>query len=339
MTESPSALTMLLSRHTRRREFIAGLGSAAAWPGAALAQQAALPVVGFITGGSIEGYGRFLPAFRAGLGESNYIEGRNVAIEYHWLEGRFDRFPEYVAELVRRRPAVIVVPTNGFDALIARKTTTTIPILFGAGSDPVKLGLVASFSHPGGNATGMDYFSAEATSKRLGLLVRLVPKAASIAVLAGWSAASEIPLQEVLDAGRQIGVMIRVLRAGTSSEIEEAFAVVVRERIEALYVIGAPFFTARMTQIATLAAHHKIATAYTLREFSEAGGLMSYGTDMIEVFHQLGAYTGQILKGAKPADLPVVQSTKFEFVINMRTARFLGIDVMPELLAIAEVIE
>jgi putative ABC transport system substrate-binding protein len=321
-----------------RRTFIAGLGSAVVWPVVARSQQPVIPMIWLITTGSLEGYGRYLPAFRAGLGEFGYIEGRNLAIDYNWLESQFDRFPELMAQLVRRRPALIVVPVNGAQALAAKSATATIPIVFGAPEDPVKLGLVASLARPGGNATGVNYFTFEATSKRLGLLHMLVPKASRIAVLVNSanSGGTEFPLQEAQGTARQIGVSIEVLQASSSREIEEVFALLVRERIEALYMIGDPFFTARMVQFATLAAAHKIATAYSLHEFPEAGGLMSYGTDLNELFRQLGAYAGQILKGANPADLPVLQSTKFEFAINMQTARLLGIEVPPNVLSLAD---
>jgi putative ABC transport system substrate-binding protein len=322
----------------KRREFIAGLGSAAASPLVAQAQQPALPMVGFITLGSIEGYGRYLPAFRAGIAESGYIEGRNVGIEYQWLGTQTDRFSELVAQLIRRRPAVIVVPVHGALALAAKAMTATIPIVFGSPEDPVTLGLVASLARPGGNATGINFFTFEVTLKRLDLLAKLVPKAARIAVLANPTngGSNETPLQQARDAARQIGVSIEVFNASTIREIEEVFEGLVRERIKVLYLNPDAFFTARMPQFATLAAKHGIATAYSLHEFPEVGGLMSYGTDLSDVFHQVGAYTGQILKGTKPADLPVVQSTQFEFVINLQTARLLGIDVPPQLLAIAD---
>jgi len=322
----------------RRREFIAGLGGSAAWPLAALAQQPALPVVGFVNGGSADGFAGGVAAFRRGLGESGYVEGQNVTVEYHWLEGQFDRIPAVVADLVRRRVAVIATPVSVAGALAAKAATATIPIVFGVNDNPVRLGLVASLARPGGNLTGMNFFSQEAVPKRLGLLHQLVPKADRVAVLInpGNSAASETALREVQEAARAIGLPIDILKASTSREIEETFATLVRERIAALFIAGDNYFGSREVQFATLAARHGIATSYVERGFAKVGGLMSYGTDLVEVFHQVGAYTGQILKGAKPADLPVVQSTRFEFVINMQTARLLGIDVSPTLLALAD---
>jgi putative ABC transport system substrate-binding protein len=290
--------------------------------------------------GSLEAYRRFLPMFQAGLGESGYVEGRNVSIEYHWLEGQFDRLPRLMRELVFRRVAVIVTPTGA--AVEAKAAATTTPIVFGAGEDPVRLGLVASLPRPGGNATGMNFFSVEAASKRLELLNKLVPTATRVAVLVNPRDLSptELTLRDVQDAAPRIGVSTVVLKASTSREIEEAFAFLARERIEALYIGGGAYFTSRIVQLATLAAGHRIAAAYSNRAFAQAGGLMAYGTDFAELFHQIGAYTGRILKGARASDLPVVQSTKFEFVINVQTARLLGIQVPEALLATAdEVIE
>jgi len=326
----------------RRREFIAGLGSAAALPMVARAQQSELPVVGFIRGGSLDTSGRYLAAFRTGLGETGYVEGQNVLVEYHWLEGQLDRVPALVADLVRRRVAVIATPGNPATAQVAKAATTTIPIVFGVGEDPVRLGLVASLARPGGNATGMNFFSLEAVPKRLGLLHELLPNAVRVAVLVNpaSTAAAESTLREVQDAAGLIGLPIDVLKATTSREIEAAFAAMGRERVEALIVGTDGYFTSRRVQFATLATRHGIPASYANRDFVEAGGLMSYGTDQADMWHQVGAYTGQILKGAKPADLPVVQSTKFEFVINMQTARALGIGVPPTMLARAdEVIE
>jgi putative ABC transport system substrate-binding protein len=322
----------------RRREFIGLVGGAAAWPLAARAQQPAMPVVGLITAGSLDTSARYLGAFHAGLGEIGYVESRNVTIEYHWLEGQYDRLPALIAELVRRRVAVIAAPGNTAAALAAKAATATIPIMFGVGDDPVRLGLVASLARPGGNLTGMNFFTAEAVPKRLGLLHELVPKANRVAVLVNPSniANAEAALREVQNAARMIGLSIDILKASTSREIEEAFATMVRERIEALFIGGDGYFGSRRLQLATLATRHGIATSYVTREFVQAGGLMSYGPDSADMWHRVGIYTGQILKGAKPADLPVVQSTKFEFVINMQTARALGIEVPPTLLATAD---
>jgi len=310
----------------RRRDFIAGFGSAAALPAMARAQPT-LPVVGFINGGSVDMAVRFLAAFRAGLGEISYVEGQNVAIEYHWLDGQINRVPVLVAELVRRRVAVIATPGMQPAALAAKAATTTIPIVFGVAEDPVRLGLVASLARPGGNATGMNFFSNEAVPKRLGLLHELVPTATRVAVLVNprSGVTAEVTLRGAQDAADSIGLPIGILRASTSGEIEEAFATLVRDQVKALFVQGDGFFTSQRVQFVALAKRHGIAVSFVNREFVEAGGLMSYGTDLADMFHQVGVYTGLILKGSKPADLPVVQSTKFEFAINLPTARALGV--------------
>jgi putative ABC transport system substrate-binding protein len=313
------------------------LSGAAFSPLAARAQQPALPVIGFINAGTLDANDRNLAAFRAGLGEAGYIEGQNVSIEYHWFEDHFDRIPAIVTELVRHRVAVIATPVNAA-ALAAKAATTTIPIVFGVSDNPVRLGLVASLARPGGNLTGINFLSAEVTPKRLGLLHELVPRANRVAVLINPSnsASSEATLREAQDAARVIGLPVDILKASSSSEIEGAFATMVRERIEALLIAGDSYFTSRRVQFVTLAASHRIAASAPLREFAEAGGLMSYGTNFADTFRQIGAYTSQILKGAKPADLPVVQSTKFEFVINLQTARALGLSVPETLLATAD---
>ena len=326
----------------QRREFIAGLGVAAvAWPLAAHAQQPTLPVIGFINAGALDTSARTLAAFRAGLGEFGYVVGQNVLIEYHWLEGQYDRIPALVADVVRRRVAVIATPGNVATALAAKAATSTIPIVFGVDDDPVRLGLVASLARPGGNLTGMNFFGSEARRQNWpGLLHELVPKAVRVAVLVNPNslANAEAGLREVQDAARLIGLPIDIHKASTSREIEEAFATMMRERAEALFVVGDGYFNSRRVQLVTLAARHGIPAAYGTRDFTEVGGLMSYGTDVADMYHQVGAYTGRILKGAKPADLPVVQSTRFEFVINMPTARALGIDVPPMMLARADVV-
>jgi putative ABC transport system substrate-binding protein len=311
----------------KRRAFITLLGGAAAWPFAARAQQAAMPVVGFVNAGSSDA--PLAAAFRKGLNEAGYFEGQNVTVEYHWLEGKFDRLSPVIADLVRRRVAVIATPAGNYAAQVAKAATTTVPVVFGVSEDPVKLGLVASLAQPGGNLTGINFFSSEYNAKRLALLHELVPKAVRIAVLVNPAniPATESTLRDIPDAARALGLQIQVLKASTKSEIEAAFATLVRDRAEALYVAGDVFFTSRRVQLATLAAINRIPSSYPSREAVEAGGLMGYATDRADMFRQVGVYTGQILKGAKPADLPVLQSTKFEFVINLQTARALGIEV------------
>src|SRR5262245_13399671 len=313
----------------RRREFITLLGGAAACsPLAARAQQPAMPIVGFVTNRSAEGSVRQAAAFRKGLNETGYVEDQSVVVEYHWLEGQYDRLPALMADLARRRVAVIATFANA-PALAAKAATTTIPIVFGVGQDPVSMGLVASLARPGGNATGVNFFNQEAVTKRLGLLHDLVPKAARIAVLVNPAnpSATETALREIREAAPALGLQIAVLNASTSHEIETAFSTLVADRADALFVFPDSFFSGRFVQFVTLAAHHRVPAAYTQRDFVEAGGLMSYGTDIPDMFRQVGVYTGQILKGAKPADLPVAQSAKFEFVINLQTARALGLAV------------
>jgi len=314
----------------RRREFITLLGGAAvAWPLAASAQQPGIPVVGFVSGQSPADSAPLGAAFRKALNETGYIEGQNVMVEYRWLDGQYDRLPAL---------------TPGFTAaaLAAKAATTTIPIVFGVAEDPVKLGLVTSLGRPGGNATGINLLSAEVVAKRLGLLHDLVPKAARIAVIVNPanSSTANATLRDVSEAARALGLEIQVLHAGTSRDIEAAFATLVRERADALFVAPDGFFTSRRVQFATLAMRHAIPAVYSNRSYPEVGGLMSYGSDTLDYYRQASLYTGQILKGAKPADLPVLQSTKWEFVINMQTARALGLDVRNSLQLLAdEVIE
>jgi putative ABC transport system substrate-binding protein len=321
----------------QRREFITLLGATAVWPFPARAQQSALPVVGFIRVGSADASARFAAAFRKGLNETGYVEGQNVTVEYHWLEGQYDRLPALMADLVRRQVAVIAAPGNQ-PALAAKAATATIPIVFGVGDDPVRLGLVASLARPGGNATGINFFVNEVMAKRLRLLHDLVPKAIRIAVLLNPAnaAVAEITLRDVQEAAPTLGLQIQVLNATTIGEIDAAFATFARQRPDALFVAGDAFFANRRGQFATLTARDRIPATYSLRDYVAAGGLMSYGTDLADTFHQVGVYTGSILKGAKPADLPVLQSTKFEFVINLQTARALGIEVPPGVLSIAD---
>ena len=325
----------------RRREFIRFLGGAAAtWPLAVRAQQPTLPIVGFVAGGSPDA--NRVAAFRRGLDEAGYIEGRNAAVEYHWLEGRYGRLPSLMADLVLRRVAVIATPASQPATLAAKAATTTIPIVFAVSDDPVKLGLVDSLARPGGNATGINFFATEVVAKRLGLLHELVPKAVRIAVLVNPANASitEATLRDLPEAARALGLQISVLNASTSREIEAAFTTLVRDRADALFVAPDLLFVGRRVQFAILAARIGIPAAYTTRDEVEAGGLMSYGTNPVDAYRQVGVYAGQILKGANPADLPVLQSTKFELVINLQTARALGLEVPPMLLArFDEVIE
>jgi len=332
-----------MSANVRRRELITLLGgAAAAWPLAARAQQATMPVVGFVNARAAEGYAHFGTAFRKGLEEAGYVEGQNVMVEYHWLDGRYDRLPSLMADLVRRRVAVIATPGTTVAALAAKAVTSTIPIVFGVGEDPVKLGLVTSMARPGGNATGINFFSVETTTKRLGLLHDLMPKAARIAVLVNPANApiADATLRDIPEAARAIGVQIQVLKASTSREIEAAFATLGREPADALFVAADGFFVSRRVQFALLAVRYAIPVIYNSREYAEAGGLMSYGTDIADRLRQAGVMSGQILKGAKPADLPVIQSTKFEFVINLQAARALGLEVPNSIQLLAdEVIE
>ena len=325
-----------------RREFIAGLGGTAfAWPLAARAQQPALPVVAFIREGSANTNARFVAAFRKGLNETGYIEGQNVTVEYHWLEGQYDRLPTAIADLVRRQVAVIA-PSGNNIALAAKTATATIPIVFSVGEDPVRLGLVASLARPGGNATGINFFNNEVVAKRLRLLHDLVPKAVRVAVLVNQANAStaETTLRDIQEAAPTIGLQIQILNASTIGEIDAAFDTLAHERPDALFVGGDAFFVSRAVQFATLTARDRIPATFSIRDYVAAGGLMSYGADFTDSFRQVGVYTGNILKGAKPAELPVLQSTKFEFVINLHTARELRIEVPPGVLSIAdEVIE
>lgn len=323
----------------RRREFIASLCAAAVWPRGARAQQPARPVIGFVNGGAADASSG-AAAFRKGLGESGYVDGRNVTIEYHWLEGQYDRLPALTVDLVRRRVAVIATPATPLAAIAAKAITATIPIIFGVDEDPVQIGLVASLTRPGGNVTGINFLNTEVVAKRLVLLHELVPNAVQVAVLVNPADATntEITLQNVREAARVTGLQVRVLNASTDREIDTAFAEIATARISAVFVAGGGFFGSRRLQFAALATRYRIPATYPGRDYVAVGGLMSYGTDLADMFREVGAYTGQILKGTKPADLPVVQSTKFEFVINMRTARALGIEVPPGILASADVV-
>jgi ABC-type uncharacterized transport system substrate-binding protein len=323
----------------RRREFITLLGGGAvAWSLAGRAQQA-MPVIGFIYSASPDPVAHRLRAFRQGLKESGYVEGENCTIVYRWLESRIGRLPEMVADLIRQQVSVITA-MSPVAAVAAKAASTTIPIVFLAGEDPVRLGLVASLARPGGNATGINFFNSELTAKRLGFLRDLVPKAKRVGVLVDPAAGLESVLRDAESAARTMGLQILVVNATTNREIDAAFATFVREQVDALFVGPSGFFSSRRVHIASQAMRHGIPATYAQRELPEVGGLMSYGTNLADAWRQVGVYAGRVLKGAKPADLPVLQSTKFELVINAQTARLLGLTVPPALLVAAdEVIE
>jgi len=324
-----------------RRELLAALGGAAvAWPLVARAQQAAMPVVGVLGGASLDALAE-LRAFRQGLKEVGYVEGENVAVEYRSADNRIDRLPELAADLLRRRVAVIAAADMA-STRAAQAATTTIPIVFLVGADPVSFGLVASLARPGGNATGINVFTGELVAKRLELLRELVPWATRVAALIQSDDAefAGSTLKDVEAAARAMGLQIQVFKPSTSREIGAAFTTFVRERPDALFVGPGPFFNTRRVQFAVLAARHAVPAAYAVRAYVEAGGLMSYGASLADAFRQVGIYTGRILKGEKPADLPVLQPTKFELVINAETARALELEIPAKLLARAdEVIE
>jgi ABC-type uncharacterized transport system substrate-binding protein len=328
-----------MASHSERRKFLATLGGAAAWPLGSRAQQPAMPVIGFIDAASAAERTDFMAAFRQGLAEGGYVEGQNVAIEYRWAEGRYDRLPELAADLVRRRVSVIATPATTPAALAAKAATTTIPIVFGVGGDPVHLGLVASLNRPGSNATGVNFFTIELMAKRMQLLRELVPGAKRVAVLVNpTDRSNESTLRDVETA--VIGQQVLAFEAATGREIDAAFESLERKKVDALFVAGGAFYAARRVQLAVLAARYAVPATYSQRTFVEAGGLMSYGTNLADTWRQVGLYTARILKGAKPTDLPVVQSSKFELVINLNTARALRFEVPPTLLASAdEVIE
>jgi putative ABC transport system substrate-binding protein len=330
-----------MASHIGRRKFLATLGgAAAAWPLAAGAQQPTMPVIGYLSARSPEDTAHLVPAFRQGLSEGGFVEGQNVTIEYRWALGQVDRLPALAVELASR-PVTILVTTGGESAALAAKAaTSTIPIVFSMG-DPVKAGLAASYSRPGGNATGINILTETLEPKRLGLLRGLVPQAATIGFLLNPNfPAAESQSKDMQEAARAIGLQIHVLRANTDREIEAAFETVAQHRIAALAVAASPFFDTRRDTLVALAARYAVPTMYHFREYAAAGGLVSYGIDPIETYRQVGVYAGRILKGAKPADLPVLQPTKFEFVINLKTAKALGLDVPLHLQQLAdEVIE
>jgi putative tryptophan/tyrosine transport system substrate-binding protein len=322
----------------RRRQFISLIGGAAAWPLYARAQQPAVPVIAFVNGAASDAYPGRAAAFRNGLEESGFVDGQNVTVEYHWLDGRYDRLPALMGDFVRRHVAVIATPVSNPAALAAKAATTTIPIVFGVGDDPVKLGLVDSLSRPGGNATGINIFGVEIVGKRLAFLHELVPNAVRVAVLVHpGNRVSETTAQEAAPA---IGMQVQVLKAATICDIDAAFTTIVQERLDALFVAADSFLGSSRVQIVTLAARNKVPATYADRESVEAGGLMSYSVNVASAFRQVGVYVGKILKGTKPADLPVVQPTNFELAVNLQTAKTLGITVPNTLLALAdEVIE
>ena len=324
-----------------RREFMAVLGGAAAWPIAARAQQPAMPVIGFLHPTSLEAFAENLRGFRQGLKETGYVEGENVTVEYRWANSQLARLPELAADLVRRRVAVIATASPPA-AFAAKEASATIPIVFGMAQDPVRLGLVASLARPGGNLTGINFLLTELAAKRLGLLREMLPAAKRLAVLVNPAQAinTESTLQEVQAGAQAMGLQIRILNAGTDREIDAAFAGFEHERPDALFVGSGTFFTGRRVQLTQWTAHHRMPASYAGREYVEAGGLMSYGSNTTDAYRQSGAYVGRILKGERPADLPVVQSSKFELIINHQTARTLGLTVPLSLLARAdEVIE
>ena len=327
----------------KRREFITLLGGAAvAWPAAARAERAPLPVIGYLSARTAEDSVEVLAEFRRGLGETGFVEGHNVAIEYRWLAGRYDLLPEFIGDLVRRRVSVIVIPSGSSSALAAKAATQTIPIVFNIGSDPVAIGLVASLSHPGKNATGIGMLQTAVAAKRVELLREMVPTAGSIALLVNPAnpAFANPEAKQVQEAVRVLGLKLLVVNASTPSEIDAAFATMVQQQIGALVVGGEAFYISRTAQFVTLAARHAMPAIYAWLEQAAAGALMCYGAPVANTQRSLGIYTGRILKGEKPGDLPVQQVTKLQLIINLTTAKALGLDVPPSLLARAdEVIE
>jgi putative ABC transport system substrate-binding protein len=325
----------------RRRRFVTLLGGAAAWPLAARAQQSGMPVIGFLGSPSAGEWAPFVTAFQSGLKETGYVEGENLAIEYRWANGQYDRLPTLALDLVHRGVAVILAAGSPAPALAAKAATATIPIVFANGADPVQFGLVASLNRPGGNITGVNFLAADLGEKALGLIHELTPSAAAAAVIINPNNPNADSITKIAsDTARSLALELHVLKAGTSQEIDTAFTQLVEQRIGAILVAADPFFLGRRDQFVALAARHRIPAIYYMREFVTAGGLMSYGTSISDAYRRAGAYTGKILKGAKPSDLPVEQSTRFEFVINLNTAKALRVDIPARLLALAdEVIE
>jgi putative ABC transport system substrate-binding protein len=321
----------------KRRELILLLGAAAAWPFAARAQQKAVPVIGYLNGGSRGPSNPFLAAFHEGLGDAGYVEGQNLTIEYRWAEGNYDRLPALAADLVDRKVDLIAASGGIASPLAAKSATATIPIVFSSGDDPVRNGLVVSLARPGGNLTGVSFLLVELNPKRLELLSELVPQAKAVALLVNPnSPTAERIMRDVQEAARAKGVQLHILKAGTEGEIDAAFASLVQLQAGAIVAAADPFFNNRREQIVALAARAAVPAIYQGREFAAAGGLISYGPSLTSVFRQLGTYAGKVLKGAKPADLPVQQPTKFELVINLKTAKALGLTVPPSLLARAD---
>jgi putative ABC transport system substrate-binding protein len=323
-----------------RRQFISALGGATvAWPLAARAQQAGMPVVGFLHAGSPDPNAAFVAAFRKGLTETGFVEGQNVTVEYRCAAGQPDRLPEMAADLVQRNVAVISTPLSTQATLAAKAATSTIPIVFGSGADPIALGLVTSFSRPGGNVTGVAFMSAQLGPKRLGVLHDLLPAANHVAVLGNsHNALTEATIKDVRASAGALGMSVEFVYAGTESEIEVAFATLAQNHADALLIAPDEFFTAHMARLAEASLQHGIPSTYVISEFAKAGGLMSYGPDFVDAYREVGNYTGRVLKGEKPGDIPVEQPTKFEFVINLKTARALGLTIPQQVLLLADAV-